>query len=191
MLYSISVYDNFYAVEEGEVDDFKDYENEEEAVKDAMAILDESLRWELHTHKGLDPDDLFDQWLSCGNWPYVSRSSWDAREYARGRCTSICAESDEERQSAMEGYKKWYRQCREEIEASLKAAALERVREERRKKKKEKWHMFFSNWVDERIESLGLLGLPFKYMRKRKKSRRLAPKDGSYRGPSGQGPNGP
>jgi hypothetical protein len=183
----LSVYDNFYAAEEGEVDDFKDYETEEEAVADAKKILDHSLRWELDTHEGLDPDRLFDQWISCGDWPYVSRSSWDAREYAKERCASVCAESAEERQAAMERHREWHREIRREIGAKLQAAALKRAKEERRKKKREGWRIYFQSWFDKWIEDLGVLGLPFYYMRKRRKLKKLARKDGGYQGPSSQG----
>jgi hypothetical protein len=93
-MYTVLVDDNFHFMDESERLRYGEYESYEEAVENCIKIVNESLN---HLYRpGMSPAELYSQYTSFGDDPYVFPagqgdrfSAWD---FARDKCEEICTD---------------------------------------------------------------------------------------------------
>ena len=95
MNYRVTIADNFHYMDESEYVDGGTYATYDEALAQAHAIVDESLRsnWQA----GDAPDDLMARYTMFGDDPFIVPAEaprFSAREYARTRVEAVCRERE-------------------------------------------------------------------------------------------------
>ncbi len=99
--YRVLTGDNFNFYEEEGCADFGTYETAEEAIVEAKAIVDKSIRWERwQATDQTDTEELYDRYTDFGESPSIHPPTvppFSAWGYAKTRCVEICGEPPEPR----------------------------------------------------------------------------------------------
>lgn len=92
MKYKIMVDDNFHYMDEDERYTHGEYETAEEALREAMQMVEKDLR-EFFT-PGMTAKELYDHYTSFGVDPFIMSDDPDCKfsawTYAKQRCVEIC-----------------------------------------------------------------------------------------------------
>ena len=90
-MFTIKVADNFHYMDDGETYTLGTFPSLEQAVQRSKEIVDTFL--EKNYRPGMTCNDLFDQYKSFGDDPYIlgkGKISFSAWDYAEKRCKEIC-----------------------------------------------------------------------------------------------------